>query len=313
MEMVDISVIIPICEPPGDLEKLYSLYSQEIRKSGKSWEFVFIIDGGFEEVYDALRELKKNDHDDIKIIKFSKAFGESTALMVGFEKSRGKILLTLLPYMEVEPAEVHKVLQELGMGADLVVTNRYPRIDSLFNRFQSLVFNWLVSKLTDQEFHDISCGLRGMERKVAEEISIYGDLHHFIPVIASREGFKTREINVRQSEENVNLRLHRPGRYLSRILDLFNLFFLVKFTKRPFRFFGLIGSALLGLGSLITLYLGLMRIFAQAALAGRPLLILGILLMVFGIQTLSIGLIGEIIIFIHARDIKDYKIEHILE
>ena len=207
----------------------------------------------------------------------------------------------------------HKILQELEVGTDLVVTNRYPRIDSFFNRLQSRAFNWLVAKLTNQEFHDISCGLRGMKKKVAQEMSIYGDLHHFFPVVASREGFKIREVNVTQSEENINLRLHKPGRYLSRMLDLLNLFFMVKFTKKPFRFFGPIGSALLGSGSVITLYLGLMRIFGQTALADRPLLILGILLMVFGIQTLSIGLIGEIIIFIHARDIKDYKIEHILE
>jgi len=313
MQMIDISIIIPICEPHGDLENLYSQYSNEIKKTGKSWEFVFVIDGGFEKAYDALREFRKSDHDDIKIIKFSKSFGESTALMVGFEKCRGETILTLLPYMEVEAEEIHKILQDLEMGADLVVTNRYPRIDSFFNRFQSRAFNWLVAKLTDQKFHDISCGLRGMKKEVAQEISIYGDLHHFIPIIASREGFKTSEVNVRQSEENINLRLHSPGRYLSRILDLLNLFFMVKFTKRPFRFFGPMGLALLGSGSLITLYLGLMRIFAQTALAGRPLLMLGILLMVFGIQTLSIGLIGEIIIFIHARDIKDYKIESILE
>ena len=113
--------------------------------------------------------------------------------------------------------------------------------------------------------------------------------------------------------ENTKLRVHNPGRYLARMLDLLNLFFMVKFTKRPLRFFGPIGFVLLGSGSLITLYLGLMRIFAHTALAGRPLLVLGILLMVFGIQTLSIGLIGEIIIFIHARDIEDYKIECILE
>jgi hypothetical protein len=167
--------------------------------------------------------------------------------------------------------------------------------------------------MTSTHFHDISCGLKGMKKKVFEEINLYGDLHRFIPILADKCGFKIKEIEVKQRKEDSVLRLVRTGIYVRRLLDILTIFFVTKFTMKPLRFFGLIGMALFGIGGAITGYLGLYRLFGFGGIADRPLLLLGVILMVLGVQTLSIGLIGEIIIFTHARDVKEYNVEEYLE
>jgi len=167
--------------------------------------------------------------------------------------------------------------------------------------------------LTGIRYHDISCGLRAMKRKVAEEIQLYGDLHRFFPLLAYQRGFRVAEIPVQQSRHDARRRMYSPGVYLRRLLDLLTLFFLYKFTKKPLRFFGLIGSAISGAGVMITGYLVLFKLLGLTGLADRPLLIFGVLLLVLGIQLFSIGLLGEIIIFTHARAVKDYQIEELLE
>jgi hypothetical protein len=152
-----------------------------------------------------------------------------------------------------------------------------------------------------------------MRRSVAEQIHLYGDLHRFLPLLAEQQGFRIAEIPVRQSPLDAKRRLYRPGLYLRRLLDILTLFFLFKFTKKPLRFFGLVGSGIFGCGAIITGYLGLYRILGFGPLADRPLLILGTLLMVLGVQVLSVGLLGEIIIFTHAGDDQEYKVREVLD
>ena len=145
-----------------------------------------------------------------------------------------------------------------------------------------------------------------------EEVPLYGDLHRFFPIMAYRHGFKTVEVNVEQSQSDAYQRIYAPGIYLRRLLDLLTVFFLIKFTKKPLRFFGLVGSSIFGLGLLATMWLVSERLFFHVALADRPALILSSLLIVLGIQIIAIGLIGEIIIFTHAKDLKEYKIDQII-
>jgi hypothetical protein len=175
------------------------------------------------------------------------------------------------------------------------------------------VFHWLTARLTGAVFHDLTCGLRGMTREVAESLTLYGDLHRFIPVLAKRQGFRIAEVAVGQHPLDHGMRLRAPGVYLRRMLDILIVLFLAKFTKKPLRFFGLIGMLLFVGGSAVTLYLGLYRLLGFGGIAERPLLLLGVLLMVLGVQLLSIGLIGEIVIFTHARQLKDYKVQEILD
>jgi glycosyltransferase involved in cell wall biosynthesis len=309
---IDLSVVIPISERHDDLRELYSQYAQELSEIGQSYEVIFVLDGPDHEALQTLKALKK-EYPAITVITLSRWFGEATALTVGFEKARGTVILTLASYFQVEPHNIHGLVQKLVEDdQDLVIGWRYPRIDAFFNRVQSRVFHWLVQILTGTSYHDVSCGLRVMKRRVAEEVQLYGDLHRFFPLLAHQRGFKIAEVPVQQSPHDATRRLHRPGVYLRRLLDILTLFFLYKFTKRPLRFFGLVGSGILGAGAIVIGYLGLDRLLG-VPLASRPLLILGVLLMVFGVQLFSIGLLGEIIIFTHARGVKEYQIRDILE
>ena len=310
---VELSAVIAVSERWDDLREVYAQYAAELAKIGRSYEFIFILDGPDKEALGTLRALKL-EHPAIHVIALNRPFGEATALAVGLDQARGSVILTLPAYFQVEPREIRKLVEKLeGNQDDLVVGWRYPRQDSLFNRGQAWIFQRLVTMVSGIRYHDVSCNLRAMKRIVAEEVHLYGDLHRFLPLLAYQRGFKVSEVPVQQSHRDIKRRVRRPGIYLRRLLDVLTLFFLLKFTKKPLRFFGLVGSLLSGIGGVIVAYLGLYRLLGLGPIAGRPLLILGVLLIVLGLQLFSVGLLGEIIVFTHARELKDYQIEEILE
>ena len=309
---IEVSVVVPVSERHDDIGKLYQVYADELANLGKSFEFIFVIDGEFPNAFDDLLKLQ-NEGNPIKIIKFARNFGESTALMEGFRQAKASKILTLASYMQVEPKDLTKVFTAYDEGNDLIITRRYPRKDPLLNRVQSSVYHYLVRKSTGAPFKDITSGMRLMNKKSLSEFILYGDLHRFIPVFARQRGIKVKEVKVSQRKEDTQIRLVKPGIYLRRVLDILTLFFLVKFTKKPLRFFGLIGSFVFLSGFCIAAYLTILRLFGAVALSNRPLLLLGILLIVFGIQTFSVGLIGELILFAHAEELRDYNVEEIIE
>ena len=310
---VTLSVIIPISERYDDFRKLYLRYTEVLAASNYSYELIFVLDGVNLAVLEILKELKC-EFPQLKVITTNRRVGEATALAIGFEHAQGSTILTLAPYLQVEPAEISRVLQEFREGGyDLVMSRREPRIDSVFYRLQSWIFHRLTRMLTKLRYHDIGCRLRVMRRKVMEEVRLYGDLHRFLPFLAHQRGFRVVEVPVRQSEADRKQKVAHLGICLKRLLDLLTLFFLFKFTKRPLRFFGLLGSGLFGAGGLIATVTVLLQLLGHETLAGRPFLILGVLLMVMGVQLFSIGLLGEIIVFTHARNSKDYTVSRILE
>jgi len=307
---INISVIVPITERHDDLCQLYYDFSSEIKKLNKTYEFIFVLDAGFVNKLDTLKELKSKNPE-IKILSLKKEIGESTAISLGFEAADGDILITLSAYYQVEPVEISKLLAALEDGYDLVITRRFPRIDHKFNQIQSKAFHWLTKKLSELEFHDISCGFRAFRKTAIQEIDLYGDLHRFIPILAHKQGLKIKEVEVKQHTLNSSIRMYPFGFYIRRVLDILTIFFLTKFTKKPLRFFGLIGLGVFFIGFLVSLYLLFFKIMGFGGIAGRPLLLLGVLFMVLGVQSLSIGLLGEIIIFTHARKIKEYRVEEV--
>ncbi|MGB0910954.1 MAG: glycosyltransferase [Nitrospirales bacterium] len=307
-----ISVVMPIVERSQDAEAVYQAYSNILEPVSSTFEFIFVIDGGDSTIVDPLKEIQR-DRSHIKIIPLPYSFGESTALTVGFEQASGEVVITLPAYFQTVPEGIEKVLEKLDEGYDLVVTRRWPRIDTWLNRLQTRTFHTIANRLTGFELNDLGSGLRGMTQQVAKEVSIYGDLHRFLPLLAHQKGFRLTEIEIPQHSADSKQRLYRPGVYLRRILDLLTVVFLFKFTKKPLRFFGLIGSGLFAAGFFVSSLLAIEKIFAVTALADRPLLILGVLLMVLGVQVGSIGLLGEIIIFTHARKLKDYSIRKFLK
>ena len=308
----DVSVVIPVVERHGDLAQLHSELAAELERLDLTAEFLFVVDGQLRAVVPALRELPATPSQEVVVILLGGPFGESAALTTGFAKARAEIVVTAASYFQVEPTGLGPALRTLEAGSDLVVARRDPRVDSAFNRLQSRLFQALVRRLTGTPFHDVSCGFRAMRRRVARELNLYGGLHRFIPVLALHGGFTVREIPVPQRQENRATRYHGTGAYLGRLLDVLNVFFLTKFTRTPLRFFGPLGAGLFALGFVIDLIVAMEKLLFATGLADRALLLLGVLLMVLGVQTLSLGLVGEIIIFTHARNVREYRVAEVI-
>lgn len=308
----EVSVVIPIVERFGDLRQLYKEFAAELERLGKSFEFILVVDESQRAALPVLRELQSQEDGEIVIVIMGGAFGESAALTLGMERARGEKILTLASYFQVDPKGLEAAFAELDAGVDLVTGRRHPRIDSFFNRFQSRLFHGFVGWLTRTRFQDISCGFKLMKRRVARELNLYGGLHRFIPLLALSRGFTVHEVPLTQRNEDRGTRYYGTGVYLGRLLDILTVFFLTKFTRTPLRFFGLLGTGLFALGFLLDLIAVLQRAFMDQGIADRPILLLGVLLMVLGVQTLSLGLVGEIIIFTHARNVREYQVAEII-
>ncbi|HEX5574669.1 MAG TPA: glycosyltransferase, partial [Gemmatimonadales bacterium] len=243
----------------------------------------------------------------IKLLRFVREFGETAALRLGIERSRGDLVLTLPAYFQVQPEGIPLLLDAVEAGADMAVANRSPRLDSWLNRAQSRLFHSIVGGVSDQRFHDMACGVRLMRRTVAETLPLYGDLHRFIPALALREGFRVQEVSVAQHPSDARTRVYRPGVYFRRLLDIAAFFFLAKFTEKPLRFFGLVGSVFLGAGGILSLVLLVERVEGQG-IANRPALLLAVLLVALGVQLIGLGLVGEIIVHLRAPHRRAYRV-----
>lgn len=308
----DVSVVVPVVERHGDLAQLYREFAAELARLGLTAEFIFVVDDHLRGAVPVLREIQAAPEQPIEVVLLGGPFGESAALTTGFNRARAERIVTLASYFQVEPAGLGPALQALDEGADLVVGRRHPRIDSLFNRLQTRLFHGIVRSFTRTGFHDLSCGFKVMKKRVARELSLYGGLHRFIPLLALHRGFTVREIAVPQRREDCATRYYGTPTYVGRLLDILNVFFLTKFTRTPLRFFGLLGLGLLALGCGIDLVAVLEKVFFATGLSDRAVLLLGVLLVVLGVQTLSLGLIGEIIIFTHARNVRDYRVAEVI-
>lgn len=301
-----LSVIVPISERYNDVATLYREYRDTLAAAVPDIEFIYVLDGGFDEAYGELRDLRAAG-EPIRIIRLTRRFGEATALSQGVEHAAYDLLLMLPAYYQVEPASLGDFLGALG-DDDMIVARRWPRLDSKLNQLGTRLFHRLLRLVTGHELRDVGCGVRLVRRRVFDEIHVYGDQHRFVAMLAAERGFRVREVDLPQARQDPKVRVYRPAVYLRRVLDLLAVFFLVRFTKRPLRFFGLAGSTLMVLGLLALAVVIFERLFLGVALADRPALLLGALFLVIGIQLFALGLIGELIIFTHARDFKEYAV-----
>lgn len=304
------SVIIPVTERVAALPDLIVEYARALNDVPGDYEILVVIDGDYPELQTQLTALRDGGESFV-IIQLAKAFGEATALSVGFQHATGEQILILPPYPQVEADGLPGFINSLHNN-DMVTARRWPRSDSFFNRLQARIFNALINWLTGSSFHDLGCGVRAMTRKVMEEVPLYGDQHRFLPLLARNTGFRVEEVPVKQSSKDLATRVYRPGVYFRRALDVLTVFFLVKFTKKPLRFFGLVGGGIAAFGGVVLLVLLAQRLFWDIALADRPALLISSLIVVLGIQIFAIGLIGELIIFTHARDLREYSVEKII-
>lgn len=237
---------------------------------------------------------------------------ESEALKAGLGKARGEIIAYIVGRVNVDTRRLATLVERVRAGSDMVVGYRVPRRDSALNRFVSRIFNLISRLVTGLKLHDLNSGVIVARREVYRKMPMYGDLDKFIPILAHRHGFKVTEEKIEQMPGTYRQSFYLND-YINRLLDIITVIFLVKYSKKPLHLMGFFGLIFASIGMVINIYLFIYRITGMGGIAGRPLLILGVLLLVIGIQMISIGLLGEMIIFTHAKDLEEYDIEEIVE
>lgn len=303
----DLTVIVPVAERPMPLRRIVETYHPPLAEAGIRCEFIFVVEPSFSREADELRAAPVPDVP-VEILLLGQVAGESTLLKLGAERAQARLVLTLPPYHRVAAEGLGRLIEPLRAGhADLVVARRWPRRDSWLNRLQNRAYHRLLQPLGGDRFHDVACGVRAMRREVLMELPLYGDFHRFLPLVAHREGYVVEEMELAQHPEDRQARVYRPGTYLRRLIDILGIHFLLRFTEKPLRFFGLLGSvtAFAGIGILAVM---VVQRFQGHGMADRPLLLLGALLVVLGAQAIALGLVGEMIVHLSAPTRKPYRL-----
>jgi len=306
-----LSVIVPVGIRHSEIESLYAEYHDAVARIGLRSEFIFVLDGRFPNVEEKLRACAVGAVR-ITIVSLTRSFGEATALMAGFEHASGELIVTLPAYHQIVASEIEKLVAALN-STDIAIGVREPRVEAWYEGIRRRAFHGIVGSVTGMRLRDLGCGARAMRRQVLEELALYGDQHRFLPILAYRQGFRVTEVDVAQSKQDRFDGVYQPREYIHRILDIVTVFFLVRFTKKPLRFFGMVGVTIFSIGTLLTLWLVIERLFLGHALSDRPALLLTSLMIVLGLQLFALGLLGELIIFTHARAIKDYQVEKVIQ
>jgi glycosyltransferase involved in cell wall biosynthesis len=307
-----VSVIVPVGERKSPIGALYAEYKAGLSRLGVPYELIFVLDGPPQPAVEGALAQLAAQGEPITVVSLTRYFGEATAIMIGFEHAMGNVIVTLPAYLQVEGAEIGKLLATLD-EADLAVGYREPRVNSWLQTLRQRAYHGLLRFVTRLSFRDLGCNARAFNRKVLEEVHLYGDQQRFLPLLAERQGFRVKQVALRQSKEDRRAEMYRPRTYTRGLIDIFTVFFLVRFTKKPLRFFGMIGVAMGGLGLLEMLYLIVDRVYFHTPLADRPAILLASLLIVLGVQVFALGLLGELIIFTHAAEHKDYKVDRVIQ
>lgn len=295
-----VTVVVLVRERPEELAGLYREFAPALRGMGRPFEFIFATEPWYRELAEALEPLIE-EGEPIRVVEAGERNTDAALVTAAAGKARGEVVVTLPSYRRVRPSALPELIRTLDEGADVAVARRWPRRDPWVNRLQGWLFHHLLQGIGGARFHDLGSGVRALRREVLDEVPLYGDFHRFQPLMAAREGYRVEEVRCEQHPEDRGTRLYGPGVYVRRLLDLFGVFFLLRFTDKPLRFFGLVGTALGGGGGAILLLMLVQRLGGQP-IANRPLLLLGLLLVVLGIQAVALGLIGEIIVHMHATN-----------
>ena len=260
------------------------------------------------------RELQKLGKGSLDIRAFSLArkTPQAVCLKAGFNESSGEIIVVCGSYQQISEDSFHLVLSDLDEDTDIISPWRQRRVDPAFNQFQSKVFNILTKKISGFNINDLSCTVRVFRRKVLEETKLYGNMYRFLPILAARKGFRNKEVVCEHLQERGKTGFYGLSEYFDRGLDIFTLYFNTRFSKKPLRFFSIIGAFFSLLGLMVFFYVFGQKFFIGSSIGGRPVLILAILFIVLGVQAASVGLLGEIIAFTQGRHQKEYSIERII-
>lgn len=290
----ELSVVIPLFNEAEALQELHQKISAALQELRRRAEIIFIDDGSGDRSFEILAELQRRDPR-VRVIQFRRNFGKSAALAAGFRRASGQYIVTMDADLQDDPAEIKNLLHELQRGYDLVSGWKKNRKDRFIKRFSSKIFNLVTDWLTGLRLHDINCGLKIYRREVTQSIQVYGELHRFLPVLAHQVGFRVGEIVVQHHSRKHGKSKFGPSRFSKGFFDLVTVLFLTRYTKRPLHLFGVAGMISFVLGFGVAAYLAFEKLFLSKYLSNRPLLFLGLVLMIIGVQAVSIGLLGEMI------------------
>jgi glycosyltransferase involved in cell wall biosynthesis len=292
---LEVSVLIPVLDEEATVADLAARVAAVLDRLGKSFEIVFVDDGSRDATAARVREAHRLDPR-VKLVRLRRNFGKAAALCAGYDHSVGRVLVTMDGDLQDDPEEIPRFLAALDeRGLELVSGWKRRRRDPMTKRWPSRLFNAVTRRLARVDLHDFNSGFKAYRREVLDQVAVYGELHRYIPVLASRRGFAVGEIEVQHHPRRHGRSKYGWDRFYKGLLDLITVLFITRYTRRPLHLFGALGIGFFTVGLGINLYLAYLWFFRGEFLSNRPLLLLGVLLMLLGIQVLTTGLLGEMI------------------
>jgi glycosyltransferase involved in cell wall biosynthesis len=293
MSDLEISIVVPVLNERESLPHLHKELTETLRAVGKSYEIIFVDDGSSDGSIEVVRDIVASD-DAVILVELRRRFGKSTGLQAGFRLSRGDVVITLDADLQDDPKEIPRFLEALDKDYDLVSGWKEDRKDPLMKTIPSKFFNFVTSKMSGLKLRDFNCGFKAYRREVIDDLNIYGELYRYIPVVVHAKGFRVGEIAVSHRARRFGESKYGLERFVRGPLDLFTIMFLISFQKRPLHLFGPVGVLVGSIGLMVNGYLAVLWIQGET-IGSRPLLMLGTLMMIVGIQILVFGLLGEMI------------------
>lgn len=291
-----ISVVIPLLNEEESLKELSKKLEIHLTNLFKdSWEVLFIDDGSTDSSFSIIREINKQNRK-FRSVRFRRNYGKSAALSVGFGKARGSVIVTMDADLQDDPAEIKNLVDKLREGYDLVSGWKKKRYDPISKTLPSKLFNWATSIASGVRLHDFNCGLKAYRRECAKSLNVYGEMHRYLPALAFRDGFKVTEIPVQHHPRKFGKSKFGASRFLKGFLDLITVVFVTRFLKKPLHLFGTLGFLFALTGFTIDLVLSIQWALGMIHLSDKPLVLFGVALIIVGVQLISMGLLGEMIV-----------------
>ncbi len=303
-EPIDVSIVIPLFNEEGNVLPLYEELQSVLSTASISYEIIFVNDGSVDSTEKLVHMLCEKNVS-VRLINFRKNFGQTAAMSAGFDHAQGEIIITMDGDLQNDPADIPLLLKTIDEGYDIVAGWRYNRQDAFISRkLPSKIANKIISQVTGVNLHDYGCTLKAFKREVINNINLYGEMHRFIPAIASVMGVAIIEVKVNHRPRTHGASKYGISRTLRVILDLITVKFLLSFSNRPIHIFGSIGLLSFFIGGMTTFVLIFQRQVYHRPLADRPLLLLAVMLIFIGVQFITIGLISELQIRTYHESLK---------
>jgi glycosyltransferase involved in cell wall biosynthesis len=311
----ELSIVIPVHNESQNIKDLHDELTQTLGQYGRSYELLIVDDGSTDDTFERLAAIQARDPR-LRVIRFRRNFGQTAAFAAGFAHARGRYVVTSDGDLQNDPHDIPAMVGLIEQGNDIVCGWRKDRKDTFVNRrLPSMLANRLISWATGVALHDYGCSLKVFRAEVVKPLRLYGEMHRFLPAIASQIGVRIAEVVVNHRPRRAGETKYGIGRTIRVVLDLATVKFLLSYSTRPLQIFGLIGLLTGGVGAIITAYLAYIRLFTSQGIGDRPLLLLGVMLIFIGVQLVTFGLLAEVMArtYYESQDKPTYVIREVRE